>query len=126
MNHSVDVQRSGFLYICRKYSMVLTGLDKSIIRPEIQKAFTAHQLIKSLREVRQSLVFIAYDPAIFDGAVAMLGTVAERLQNIARTRVILYTPIAISPSQNSHKSRIPYSGFVTHHRTRTWSRYRQS
>jgi DNA polymerase I len=95
INTNTDLQRFLFLYIGGNDSRVLSGINRQSKNFDVRRAFTAHQLFTTLREAGHTVVFVEHDPALFDGAMAMLEPVAGALKDAGReSLVILYTPVA--------------------------------
>jgi len=94
LNSNADLQRFLFLYVGGNYSRILNGISRKSTNFEIRRAFTAHQLFKTLREVSHTIVFVEHDPSLFDGAMDMIEPVANALREAGReSLVVLYTPV---------------------------------
>jgi len=94
LNSNADLQRFLFLYIGGNYSRILSGIHRQSKNFDVRRAFTAHQLLTTLREAGHTVVFVEHDPTLFDGAMAMLEPVAGALNEAGReSLVILYTPV---------------------------------
>ena len=88
---SADLQR--FLYVSGRYSRLLSCIKRSDGNAEVRRACTARQLIALLQEVRHTVVFLEYDPAVLDGAEEMIPQLGGILRDIGReSLVILYAP----------------------------------
>jgi DNA polymerase I len=74
------------------YSQLLSSISRSSKNFEVRRAFTAHQLFTILKEASHTVVFLEYDPTLFDGAELMLPQIAGMLKEVGReSLVILYT-----------------------------------
>ena len=95
LNTSEDLQRFLFLFISGNYSHVLPGISRPAANFDVQRGFTAHQLLAMLREAGHTVVFVEHDPTLYEEAVDMLDVISGTLKDLARDAlVILYTPQA--------------------------------
>lgn len=95
LNGSADLQRFLFLYIGGNFSRLLSGIGRRSANFEVRRAFTAHQLFKTLREAGHTVVFVEHDPTLFDENREMIGPVAEAMREAGReSLVILYAPFS--------------------------------
>ncbi|HNX17575.1 MAG TPA: hypothetical protein PKM50_04495 [Methanoregula sp.] len=93
LNSNADLQRFLFLYVSGNYSRILHGISRKSTNFEVRRAFTAHQLFKTLHEAAHTIVFVEHDPTLFEGAGEMIRPVADALREAGReSLVILYTP----------------------------------
>jgi len=93
INSNADLQRFLFLYVSGNYSRLLTSISRTSKNFEICRAFTAHHLLRLLREAAHTVILLEHDPTLFEGAEEMLPRISEALRDAGReSLVILYSP----------------------------------
>lgn len=98
LDGNADLQRFLFLYIGGNYSRILAGLNRSSKNFEIRRSFTAHQLLSTLREAGHTVIFVEYDPTLFENAMDTIEPIAGALKEAGReSLVILYSPATDRP-----------------------------
>jgi DNA polymerase I len=94
LNGNPDLGRFLFLFLCGNYSRILSRIHRRSSNFEIQRPFTADQLLRALKEAGHTVIFIEHDPALFDGADRLLAPVAAALRDAGHEAlVILYSPV---------------------------------
>src|SRR5208337_1948575 len=84
INGNADLQRFLFLYISGNYSRILQGINRTSKNFDVQRAFTANQLLTVLREVGHTIVLVEHDPTLFDDSMALIEPVGSALKEVAR------------------------------------------
>lgn len=94
LNDNPAFQRFLFLYVCGNYSRLLSGINRRSTSIEVQRAFTAFQLLSILRECHHTVVFVEHDHSLYeDAGVEVIDHVARVLKDAASdSLVILYAP----------------------------------
>jgi DNA polymerase I len=93
LNSNPDLQRFLFLFVCGNYSRFLSGIRRTTGNFDVRRPFTADQLLSVLREAGHTIVFVEYDPTLFDGAERALQPVGSALKDLGNEAlVILYSP----------------------------------
>lgn len=81
------------LYISGNYSRILDKLDRRFTELDVQRAFTAYQLITILKEAYQTLIVFEHDPSLFEDAGEMAEYVGQALKEVSNSSsVLLYSP----------------------------------
>ena len=92
-NESQNFQRYMTLYVSGNFSRVLSYVDRTVTRFEVRRAFTSFQLKTILEENYHTVVVFEYDPTLFEGDPRMKEIIAEALQEVAYSCiVIVYAP----------------------------------
>jgi hypothetical protein len=93
LNDNPGIQRFLFLYVCGNFSHLLPAINRRSTNFEVQRAFTAYQLLSILQDSHHTVVFVEHDPSLYEGATEVLDPVAEALHDAGEnTLVILYAP----------------------------------
>ena len=92
LNDNPDLGRFLFLFFCGNYSRILSRINRTSSNFEIRRAFTADQLLIALKEASHTVIFIEYDPSLFDRADRLLIPVAAAFRDAGHEAlVILYS-----------------------------------
>jgi hypothetical protein len=93
LNDNPVLQRFLFLFVSGNFSRLLQGINRRSGNFEVQRAFTAHQLLSILSAAHHTVIFVEHDPTLYDDAEELLGPVAEALAAAAGDAlVVLYSP----------------------------------
>lgn len=88
-----SLQHFLILYICGNYSRVLSRIHRQHTHMDIQRSFTAFQLLRILEEAHHSFLFLEYDATLFEEDDRLLDYLPPALADAAqRAMVLLYTP----------------------------------
>jgi DNA polymerase I len=92
LNSNEDLRRFLFLFISGNYSHILAHLNRNTKNFEVQRAFTADQLLSMLRAVGHTVVFVEHDASLYDEAFHLVDVISGTLKDLARDAlIILYT-----------------------------------
>jgi len=94
LNDNPALQRFLFLYVCGNYSRLLSCINRESTHIEVQRAFTAFQLLSILRDCHHTVVFVEHDHSLYEDAGGeVIDHVARMLKDAASdSLVILYAP----------------------------------
>jgi DNA polymerase I len=93
LNGNPDLRRFLFLFICGNYSRLISRISRDATNFEVRRPFTADQLLAVLNEAGHTIIFIEYDPTLFEGAGHLLDPVSSALKQAGHeSLVILYAP----------------------------------
>jgi hypothetical protein len=93
INDNPALRRFLFLFVCGNMSRILPGINRRSGLMEVQRSFTAYQLLTILSEAHHTILFLEHDPSLYEDAEGVLETVSEALAAAARDAlVILYAP----------------------------------
>jgi hypothetical protein len=95
LTSSLNLQRFRVLYVTGNNSAILSNLGRRFEALEIRRGFTVFQLMTILEEAHHSLVFIEYDPLLYEDAQEMTEYVSQAMREAAKeAAVLLYSPWA--------------------------------
>ncbi len=93
LNRNLNLQRFKVLYVTGNYSAILSHLDRRFEALEIRRGFTVFQLMTILEENHHSLIFIEYDPLLYEDAQEMTEYISQAMKDAAKeAAVLLYAP----------------------------------
>jgi hypothetical protein len=89
------LQRFLTLYVCGNYSRILSGIHRSCGSFDVQRAFTAYQLLTILEETHHSTIWVEYDSSLYTESdiEGLEEQVTRVLKDTGRNAcIILYAP----------------------------------
>ncbi|MCX6694230.1 MAG: hypothetical protein NT074_06760 [Methanomicrobiales archaeon] len=94
LNNTCAVRKFLFLYVSGNYSRLLAGINRHSSDIDVQRAFTAFQLLTLLRSAHHTVIFVEHDPALYEEAgPAVTVRSSQALKDAATdSLVILYAP----------------------------------
>lgn len=88
-----ELERFLVLYVCGNYSRLLSCIHRRHRNFEIRRSFTAFQLLQILSEARHTLVFIEYDPTLFEEGMELERSLPRACRDVAQHAIVLlYSP----------------------------------
>jgi hypothetical protein len=89
-----ELERFLFLYVCGNYSRLISHIGRSSSNFEVQRPFTADQLLTVVKEAGHTVIFIEHDATLFESAERLIVPVGSALKEAGREAlVILYSPV---------------------------------
>lgn len=88
-----ELERFLFLFVCGNYSRLISHISRSSTNFEVQRPFTADQLLTVIRNASHTVIFIEHDTTLFDSAERLIAPVGSALREAGRDAlVVLYSP----------------------------------
>jgi hypothetical protein len=82
-----------FLFVCGNYSRLISHISSSSPNFEVQRPFTADQLISIVKGAAHTIIFIEHDATLFARVEQLIELVGSALKEAGRNAlVILYSP----------------------------------
>jgi len=89
------IERFLVLYVCGNYSRVLSKIHRRYSNFDIQRSFTAFQLLRILDDSHHTFIFVEYDPTLFDEDTGLVEHLPQAFTDVARhATIVLHTPVS--------------------------------
>jgi len=93
LNDNHIIERYTMLFVCSNFTRLLNGINRTSGNFEIQRPFTAHQLMTVLKENTSSIVFVEHDVSMYDEAGETRKWITQSMKQVSRDALfVLYTP----------------------------------